>query len=95
MPDFPSMMRDVALLVDATEDSGPIGDALLRVSGDLAVGVRVFDVYTGSGIPDGKKSLAFSIVYRAPDRTLTDEEVDGIHKRAVEKVQRNFGAVQR
>ncbi len=95
VPEFPSMVRDVALLVDERQDAAPIGDVLLEACGALAVHVGIFDVYSGKGIPDGKKSLAFSVTYRAHDRTLTDEEVDGIHKNAVKIVEERFAASQR
>lgn len=95
VPEFPSMVRDVALLVDERQDSAPIGEALLHACGALAVHVGIFDVYSGKGIPEGKKSLAFSVTYRAADRTLTDDEVDGIHKNAVKIVEERFAASQR
>ena len=69
--------------------------ALGEACGPLAVQVRLFDVYRGKGIEDGKKSLAFSVAYRAFDRTLTDDEIDSIHGAAVSKVASLFGAVVR
>jgi phenylalanyl-tRNA synthetase beta chain len=53
--------------------------------------VRLFDVYRGEGVPDGAKSLAFELVYRAPDRTLTTEEVESVHARLVRKVSGAVG----
>jgi phenylalanyl-tRNA synthetase beta chain len=95
IPEYPPMVRDVALMVDEQQDTGPVGDALARACGELAVEVRPFDVYRGKGVEEGKKSLAFSVVYRAADRTLTDEEVDAIHRSAVEEVKAAFKAVVR
>jgi phenylalanyl-tRNA synthetase beta chain len=48
--------------------------------------VRLFDVYRGKGVPEGKKSLAFSLTYRVADRTLTTEEIDSAHEKLVRKV---------
>jgi phenylalanyl-tRNA synthetase beta chain len=95
LPEYPSMVRDVALLVDDDQDTGPVVEALNIACGSLAVGVRLFDVYKGKGIPAGKKSVAFSVTYRASDRTLTEKEVDKLHKKAVEKVSGRFDAIQR
>ncbi len=95
LPEFPPMTRDVALLLDEKTDAGPVGEALAQACTDLGQKVELFDVYTGKGIPAGKKSLAFSIEYRAPDRTLTDKEVDDVHRRAVDEVIRRFDAKQR
>lgn len=95
LPEFPPMSRDVALLVDDYQDAGPISEALLSACGDLAETVRIFDIYTGQGIPEGKKSLAFSVSYRAIDRTLTDDEVDAVHNRAVATVASTFKAQRR
>jgi phenylalanyl-tRNA synthetase beta chain len=92
LPEFPPMARDVALLVDEVVDAGPLGDALHAACGELAESVRLFDVYRGDKLPEGKKSLAFSVTYRAPDRTLTDDEVDRVHRAAVERVASDFGA---
>jgi len=95
VPEYPPMARDVALMVGEERDAGPIAEALGRACGQLAVAVRLFDVYRGEGIPEGRKSLAFSVTYRAPDRTLTDAEVDEAHRAAVESVAREFSATVR
>ena len=95
LPEFPPMSRDVALLVPLEMEAGSILAAFESQIGPLAENVAVFDVYTGDKIPEGKKSLAFSVVYRAMDRTLTDKEVDRLHQKAVNAVSRQFGAQQR
>jgi len=92
LSDFPPVTRDIAFLVAEEQDAGPMEEALRRECGELAVEVRVFDVYRGKGIDDGKKSLAFSITYRSWERTLTDEEVDALHRAAASKVETEFGA---
>jgi phenylalanyl-tRNA synthetase beta chain len=95
LSEFPPSVRDVALLVAEAQDAGPVAGALGDACGPLAVQVRLFDVYRGEGIEGGKKSLAFSVVYRAFDRTLTDEEIDSVHKAAVAEVAERFSAVVR
>lgn len=95
LPELPGMVRDVAFLVDDGVDAGPVVQALSAACGELAESVRLFDVYTGAGIAPGKKSLAVSVLYRAADRTLTDEEVDKVHGPAVAAVAAQFGAQQR
>ena len=77
----PAALRDIALVVDATEPAGDVLKALTKVARASAKGfelasVDLFDVYQGKGLPEGKKSLAFSLTFRAADRTLTDEEVN-------------------
>lgn len=79
---FPAALRDLALVVDATRPAGEVRSVLLKaaraVTGPAFVveGVEVFDVYTGAGLPEGKKSLAFSLSFRSAERTLTDDEVN-------------------
>lgn len=79
---FPPASRDIALLVDASEASGKVRVALEKLAqGSTPKGFElercsVFDVYLGEGLPEGKKSIAFSLSYRAPDRTLKDKEVN-------------------
>jgi len=81
---YPPVLRDLALVVDAAVPAEDVRRTLARtatsVVGDaFAVEqVAVFDVYQGRGLPEGKKSLAFSLVFRAADRTLTDDEVNAV-----------------
>ncbi len=79
---FPVALRDIALVVDASRQAGEVRAVLLGMAraatrGTFAVeAVEVFDLYQGTGLPEGKKSLAFSLSFRSPERTLTDEEVN-------------------
>jgi phenylalanyl-tRNA synthetase beta chain len=84
---FPAVLRDLALVVDAGTLAGEAG-AKLTATARAAVGsafalesVEIFDVYQGQGLPEGKKSLAFSLVFRAADRTLTDGEVHAVFQK--------------
>ncbi len=81
---FPAALRDLAVVVDESLPSEEARRALVKAA-RAVIGpafaierVSVFDVYRGEGLPAGKKSLAFSLVFRAEDRTLTDEEVNRV-----------------
>lgn len=95
LPRYPSITRDLAVVV--AEDV-PVGDlvALIRTTGgSMLESVSVFDVYTGKPIEAGKKSVAFSLVYRNPERTLTDEEVNERHNKIVRALNETYGAALR
>ncbi len=91
---LPAALRDLALVVDATTTSTEVQKTLAKLA-RAAVGnafalesVSVFDVYAGQGMPQGKKSLAFSFVFRAADRTLTDDEVNAAFTKIQDEVAR-------
>ena len=86
VPRFPAVELDVALVVPEDVTAERVEQAMTSAGGKLLESVRLFDVYRGKGVPEGTKSLAFALVYRAPDRTLTAEEVEGAHDRLVRKV---------
>ncbi len=86
LPRFPAVLRDVAVVVDSSVQGQHILDAISEVAPPLVEEVRVFDEYTGAPIPQGKKSIAYSISYRAADRTLTDEEVNALHEDLVARL---------
>jgi phenylalanyl-tRNA synthetase beta chain len=76
---YPPVERDIAIVVDETMPSSDVMDIIRAFPSDLIEEITVFDYFRGGNIPPGKKSLAFSIVYRSKDRTLRDEEVEGLH----------------
>ncbi|NLG25342.1 MAG: phenylalanine--tRNA ligase subunit beta [Clostridiales bacterium] len=76
LPRFPAVSRDMALVVDEAVEVGPLMAALAASGGAALEDVRLFDVYRGAQLGEGKKSAAFALTFRAPDRTLTDAEVD-------------------
>jgi phenylalanyl-tRNA synthetase beta chain len=92
---FPVAKEDVALVVDAAVPSGVVAEALREGAGDLCESVRLFDVFTGAQIGVGKKSLAFALRFRAPDRTLTEAETASARDAAVALAADRHGAVQR
>lgn len=84
LPRFPAMQRDLALVMDDGVAVGPLMADMRKAAGSLLESIQMFDVYRGVQIGSGKKSVAFSLTFRAADRTLTDEEV----QRAMDKVAR-------
>lgn len=92
LPRYPAVYRDVALVLDASVPAAVVTEALYRRGAPWLVEARLFDVYTGEQIPPGKRSLAFHLVYRDPNRTLTDEAVDRHHQKLVAALARELGA---
>jgi phenylalanyl-tRNA synthetase beta chain len=90
---FPVTLRDIALVIDEEIPSKKANDIIQ--SCPLVVGVTLFDVYTGEQVPQGKKSLAYRILYQSPDRTLTDEEVNQAQGETLERLHRELGATLR
>lgn len=86
MPRYPYVERDLAVVVAKGMTSAEVQDAILNIDTDIVESVRLFDIYTGKPIAADKKSMAFSIRYRAADRTLTDGEVDQVHSVIVAKL---------
>lgn len=80
VPRFPAALRDVAVIVPEETTGEEVVAAIRAGGGELLADVRLFDVYRGDSIPPGTKSLAFALAYQAPDRTLTDKEIDKAHK---------------
>ncbi|HEX5541891.1 MAG TPA: phenylalanine--tRNA ligase subunit beta, partial [Micromonospora sp.] len=92
---FPPALIDVALLVDAGVAAAEVQAALAAGAGELLESVRLFDVYTSSQLGEGRKSLAYKLVFRAPDRTLTAEEAVAARDTAVAEAATRVGAVLR
>jgi phenylalanyl-tRNA synthetase beta chain len=92
---YPVAKEDVALVVDADVPAAAVAATLREGGGELVESVRLFDVYTGEQIGAGKKSLAFALRLRAPDRTLTDAETAAARDAAVALAAERHGAVHR
>lgn len=92
LPRFPSIVRDIALVVDKDRTAKELEEVIINAAGRLLRSVRLFDYYQGEHIEEGKKSLAFSLTFYDPERTLTDEEVADVHQRIVEALQLETGA---
>ncbi len=95
LPKFPASTRDIAVIVDNSVQAASIQGSIEKAVGSILEGVKLFDVYNGKGIPKGKKSVAYSISMRAPDRTLTDDECDKAIRGVVEGLEKDFNAVLR
>jgi phenylalanyl-tRNA synthetase beta chain len=92
---YPVAKEDVALIVPADVPAAEVEAALAEGAGELLESIRLFDLYTGEQIGEGRKSLAFALRFRAPDRTLTEAEVSAARQAAVQVAVDRFGAVQR
>ena len=92
---YPVAKEDIALVVDVSVSVGDLIDCIRSSAGELLEDVRLFDIYTGAPIPPGQQSLAFALRFRAPDRTLSAEEVAKSRNAAVAGATEKFGAVLR
>lgn len=91
IPRYPAIVRDIAVVVPKTVSAKEIEETIRGIETELIEEIGLFDMYVGKQIPAGYKSLAYSITYRAKDRTLTDEQVDIIQGQIVDALK-NIGA---
>lgn len=89
---FPPVRRDLAFLVDRDVPAGEVKAVLAAAAGELLDRVLLFDVFEGGPLPEGKKSLAFAVDFRAPDRTLTDEDANHLVRAIAERLAADVGA---
>lgn len=92
LPRYPSIGRDIAVVVNREVQVGDLIAKVREVAGSLLESIQVFDIYTGDRLGADKKSVALALVYRTPERTLTDEEVSELHAKVVEALEQAFGA---
>ncbi|MDY0088560.1 MAG: phenylalanine--tRNA ligase subunit beta [Coriobacteriia bacterium] len=92
VPRYPAVTFDLALIVDESVSAGRVAQSITKAGGALLHSVRLFDVYRGAGVPEGSKSLAWALSYRAPDRTLAEDEVRPVHEKLIRKVSAAVGA---
>lgn len=92
LPAYPAAVRDIAVVLGENETHGDIRAVIEEAAGDLLEEVELFDVYRGDPVPSGSKSVAYRLTYRAPERTLTDAEVDERHGRVRDALARAFAA---
>ena len=78
LPKYPSVSRDIAVVVDESVGAGTLMEAVRKAAGKTLETIKLFDIYRGNQLGEGKKSLAYTLTLRASDRTLTDEEINGI-----------------
>lgn len=92
LPIYPSVNRDLAIILDTDIPANQPSEFIQATGGKLVKSVNLFDVYTGDQVPAGKKSLAYAIEYQSPTETLTDETVDRVHGKIVQRLERELGA---
>jgi len=92
LPKYPSVSRDLSLICDEGVTVAAVEDAITASAGKLLRSIRLFDIYRGTGVPEGKKSMAFSLELRADDRTLTDSDSEGVVSKVLKALEDKLGA---
>jgi phenylalanyl-tRNA synthetase beta chain len=92
LPRFPAVQRDLAIVVGGEVTAGEVEAAIRALAIELLTRITLFDVYTGGQVGAGRRSLAWSLTFQAPDRTLTDAEVNRLHERIVAEIAKRFRA---
>ena len=95
LPKYPSVTRDLALICDEAVTVAQAEDVITAAAGKLLRDVKLFDIYRGVGVPDGKKSMAFSLELRADDRTLTDTDSEGVVTKILNSLSQKLNATLR
>ncbi|MFQ5942298.1 MAG: phenylalanine--tRNA ligase subunit beta [Anaerolineales bacterium] len=95
VPAFPPVLEDLAFVVDQEAPAEHLRALIQETGNPLVAEVSLFDLYQGEQVGQGVKSLAFSVVYQADDRTLTDEEVASVRNKIVSRLEKELGAVLR
>jgi phenylalanyl-tRNA synthetase beta chain len=95
LPQFPSVRRDVAMLVPETTTHDAVLGAVRQARPQNLEGVELFDVFRGKNVPAGQKSMAYAFTYRSAEKTLTDAEVNAAHEKVVEQFKRTLQATVR
>ena len=85
---YPTVKKDLSIVVDKDVESSQIAMQIKKAAGSLLLNSEAFDLYTGKGIDEGKKSLAYSLTFGANDRTLTDEEINSILDKIIDKLSK-------
>jgi phenylalanyl-tRNA synthetase beta chain len=92
LPKYPAVSRDMALLVDDEILVQQIEDIIKKQGSNMLESFKLFDVYKGSQIPEGKKSVAYALTYRLDNKTLTDAEVSKVHDKILRSLEHQLGA---
>ena len=95
LPKYPTVTRDLAVLCDEALTVAEVENVMTASAGKLLRGIRLFDIYRGKGVAEGKKSLAFSLELRADDRTLTDADSEAVVTKVLKALEEKLGAVLR
>lgn len=95
LPKYPALERDLALVLDRNIPVGSIQKIMEDTCGELLENIKLFDVYEGSQVAAGKKSAAFSLFFRASDRTLKDDEANAMIEALLTRLKKEYGAILR
>ena len=95
LPKYPTVNRDLSVLCDESVTVAQAEDVITASAGKLLRDVKLFDIYRGTGVPEGKKSMAFSLSLRADDRTLTDADSEGVMSKVFAALAEKLNAQQR
>ena len=95
LPKYPSVLRDISLVCDEAVTVAQIENVIEKSAGKLLRNIKLFDIYRGVGIAEGKKSMAFSLELRADDRTLTDSDSEGVVSKVLAALKAELDAVLR
>lgn len=95
IPRYPSVTRDIAFILDDAVNAGDVKTTIEQVGAPLVKQVQVFDLYKGENLPDGKKSVAYSLLYLDPEKTLVDEDVEKSYQAIIEAVNEKHHAYVR
>lgn len=87
LPKFPAAERDIAVLVDRVTAVGELEATMIKASGEILEDIKLFDVYEGDRVPEGKKSVAFALKFRAADRSLTSDEINRVFNKIVKDLE--------
>jgi len=90
--EFPPVKEDIALIVEEGVPAGQVESLIWQSGGDLLAAVTLFDLYRGQAIPAGKKSLAFSLTFQSPAKTLTDKDTARLRRKIVDRLRQEIGA---
>jgi len=92
VPEYPPVLEDIAVVVDEDLPAGRVEEVIRQSGGKLLAGVKLFDVFRGTQLGEGKKSLAYALTYQNPERTLTDSDASQIRQKIVRRLEQEFGA---
>ncbi len=92
VPRYPAAPRDLAVVIDETINAGQIEEEIKKVGGDLLEEVKIFDLYRGKQVGEGKKSIAFALQYRSSERSLESKEIIATHNKIAAHLKKHFNA---
>ena len=95
LPKYQGTTRDLSILCDEAVTVADVENVITAAAGKLLRGIKLFDIYRGTGVAEGKKSMAFSLSLRADDRTLTDTDSEGVISRVLEALKEKLDAILR